>query len=192
MNGLNAINTHNIGYTLLSEDNSVTRHLEFKDGNCFIEARDNDVANFFTEYPLTNPTGLYWGRGLDIDGEAYDSDYFYSSIARLSVSGGVAKYSLKLDRLPMYAAYLTNISGKAFTIKSISINGAEVARPNKFIANLVRYNLVSYTQDYMSYRNIKTLEYSVVVETSNGSTTTLTASVDLSKDNKILLDGSTI
>nr|DAD86052.1 MAG TPA: hypothetical protein [Siphoviridae sp. ctoSr5] len=185
------MNTKQIGYTLLSEGDSITRHLAFSDGKCFIEARDNDVVSFYTEYPLTNPTGLYWGRGLDIDGEAYNSDYLYSSIDRITVSNGVVKYSLKLDRLPMYAAYLINTEGKAFTIKSISINGVTVERPNEFIKNLSRYNLASYTQDYMSYRNIKTLEYSVVIGANSGDIT-LTASIDLSKDNKILLDCSTI
>lgn len=189
---MNSRNTKQIGYTLLSEGDSITRHLVFSNGKCFIEARDNDIVSFFTEYPLTNPTGLYWGEGLNIDGEAYDSDYLYSSIDRISVSNGVVKYSLMLDRLPMYAAYLTNIEGKEFNLYSISINGVEVSNCKQYVGNKVRYNLASYTKDYMSYRNIKTLEYSVVVQKISGELKTLTASVDLSKDNKLLIDGSTI
>ena len=138
--------------------------------------------------------GLHWGKGLPIDGsQAADNAYYYTSNDRLQVSNGVALASLKLNRLPMYAAYITNIEGKRFTIESISINGTRLML-NDFdeTYNKSVLNLADYTYDYMSYESmIQTLEYSVVVRTTNGSTT-LTASVDLSRDNKILLDGSTI
>ena len=189
---MSAKNTKYISYTLSSEDDSVERYLKFDNGNCFIEAKDIDVANFRTGYPSKPIAGLYWGRGLTIDGEAYDTDYSYTSIDRVSVSGGVAKYSLKLDRLPMYAAYLINIEGKEFNLMSISINGVEVSNLRQYVGNKVRYNLAKYTEDYMSYRNIKTLEYSVVVQKVSGEQKTLTASIDLSKDNKLLIDGSII
>lgn len=138
--------------------------------------------------------GLHWGKGLPIDGgEAHASDYLYTSKDTIRVSNGVALASLKLNRLPMYAAYITNIEGKSFTIRSISINGTKLMLFDfDRVYNKSVLNLADYTEDYMSYEPmIQTLEYSVEVETSNGSTT-LTASVDLSRDNKVLLDGSII
>lgn len=150
---------------------------------------------FNTKYSSPWIPGLYWGKGLPIDGsQAADDAYFYTcDNYRFNVSNGVALASLKLNRLPMYAAYITNIEGKRFTIESISINGNRLMIPSfKETYNKSVLNLADYTEDYMSYEPmIQTLEYSVVVRTGSDSTT-LTASVDLSKDNKILLDGSVI
>lgn len=93
----------------------------------------------------------------------------------------------------MYAAYITNIEDKVFTIESISINGTQLMLfdfDETYHKSVL--NLADYTEDYMSYEPmIQTLDYSVTVRTSNGSTT-LTASVDLSRDKKVLLDGSII
>lgn len=106
----------------------------------------------------------------------------------------MALASLDLYRLPMYAAYITNIEGKRFTIRSISINGTQLIDIDSIeVDNKSVLNLADYTKNYMSYkRMIQTLEYSVEVETNGHDIKTLTASVDLSKDNKILLDGSII
>ena len=150
---------------------------------------------FDTKFASPWIPGLYWGKGLPIDGsQANDDAYCYTSNDRVKVSNGVALASLELNRLPMYAAYITNIEGKRFTIKSISINGTKrplfsfEATYNKSV-----FNLADYTEDYMSYEPmIQTLEYSVEVETNGHDTKTLTASIDLSKDNKLLIDGSTI
>ena len=53
---------------------STVRHIEIGDnGKYFIEAADNDTVEF--EHNLINPffPGLYWGKGLPIDGsEAAD------------------------------------------------------------------------------------------------------------------------
>lgn len=199
ISGLGNQNIGNIQYSLLSEQLnhiSTTRHIEIgDDGKYFIEAADNDLVKFDT--PLVNPMmpGLHWGKGLPIDGsEAADDAYLYTSSDRLKVSNGVALASLKLYRLPMYAAYITNISDKVFTIKSISINGTKL-----MVFNFDRVdhesvlNLAKYTEDYMSYEHmIQTLEYSVEVETNSYETKTLTAFVDLSRDNKVILDGSII
>lgn len=139
--------------------------------------------------------GLHWGKGLPIDGsQAADDAYLYKYRGRVGVSNGVALDSVELDRLPMYAAYITNIKDKRFTIRSISINGKDsLIHSFEEVYNKSVLNLADYTEDYMSYEPmIQTLEYSVVVHTSNGGDTTLTASVDLSRDNKIVLDGSII
>lgn len=139
--------------------------------------------------------GLHWGKGLPIDGsEANDDAYYYLSTARVRVSNGVALDSLDIYRLPMYAAYITNIEGKRFTIRSISINGTQLMDIYSIsVDNKSVLNLADYTQDYMSYEYmIQTLDYSVEVETDSYETKTLTASVDLSRDNKVLLDGSII
>ena len=153
------------------------------------------MVTFDTE--LVNPMmpGLHWGKGLPIDGsQADDNAYYYTSYDRVQVSNGVALDSLKLNRLPMYAAYITNIEGKRFTIRSISINGTELMISSfDEVYNKSVLNLADYTEDYMSYEPmIQTLEYSVEVEINSLETKTLTASVDLSKDNKIILDGSII
>ena len=152
------------------------------------------MVTFDTE--LINPffAGLHWGKGLPIDdSQANDDAYFYTSDDRVQVSNGVALASLSLNRLPMYAAYITNIEGKRFTIRSISINGTELMISSFDVYDKSVLNLADYTEDYMSYeRMIQTLEYSVEVETDSYETKTLTASVDLSKDNKIILDGSII
>ena len=139
--------------------------------------------------------GLHWGKGLPIDGsQANDDAYLYLSTARVRVSNGVALDSVNLNRLPMYAAYITNIEGKEFTIRSISINGTQLMISSfDRVYNKSVLNLADYTEDYMSYEPmIQTLEYSVEVETDSYETKTLTASVDLSRDNKVLLDGSII
>ena len=139
--------------------------------------------------------GLHWGKGLPIDGsEANDDAYLYTYKDRIRVSNGVVLGSLELNRLPMYAAYITNIEDKVFTIRSISINGTQLMVFNfDRVEHKSVLNLADYTEDYMSYEPmIQTLDYSVVVSTSNGGDTTLTASVDLSKDNKLLIDGSII
>lgn len=139
--------------------------------------------------------GLHWGKGLPIDGsQAADDAYYYTCRDRLQVSNGVALDSVKLNRLPMYAAYITNISDKVFTIQSISINGTQLMIPSyDRVDHESVLNLADYTEDYMSYEPmIQTLEYSVEVETSSYETKTLTASVDLSRDNKVILDGSII
>ena len=149
------------------------------------------------EHNLTNPSfaGLHWGKGLPIDGsQANDDAYLYISDDRVKVSNGVALASLDLYRLPMYAAYITNIKDKRFTIKSISINGTQLMGIYSIrVDNKSVLNLADYAQDYMSYESmIQTLDYSVEVETDSYETKTLTASVDLSRDNKVLLDGSII
>ena len=173
------------------------RHIEIDDsGKYFIEAADNDVVEFDTK--IANPSfpGLHWGKGLPIDGSEANDDayYYYTSRDMVRVSNGVALANLELNRFPMYAAYITNISDKEFTIKSITINGTKLFtfRPVD-IRNESVVNLADYTEDYMSYESmIKTLEYSVEVETGAHETKTLTASVDLSRDNKVILDGSII
>lgn len=196
---MNNQNIGNIKYRLLSDrldDKYIDRHIEIDNsGKYFIEATDNDVLEFDT--PLVNPMfpGLYWGKGLPIDGsQAADDAYLYTSEARVQVSNGVLLNSLELNRLPMYAAYITNIKDKEFTIQSISINGNQLMISSfDRVYNKSVLNLADYTEDYMSYEYmIQTLEYSVVVETYDGDTKTLTASVDLSKNNKVLLDGSII
>lgn len=198
ISGLGNQNIGNITYRLISEllnGKPTTRHIEIGDnGKYFIEAADNDSVEF--ETVLVNPffPGLYWGKGLPIDGsEADDDAYCYTSSDTVRVSNGVALTSLKLNRLPMYAAYITNISGKEFTIKSISINGTKLMLFNfDRVYNKSVLNLADYTEDYMSYEYmIQNLEYSVVIGTNSGDKT-LTASVDLSRDNKVLLDGSII
>ena len=139
--------------------------------------------------------GLHWGKGLPIDGsQANDDAYLYTSNGRVRVSNGVALDSVNLNRLPMYAAYITNIEGKEFIIRSISINGTQLMISSfDIVYNKSVLNLADYTEDYMSYEPmIQTLEYSVEVETGSHETKTLTASVDLSRDNKVLLDGSII
>lgn len=173
-----------------------TRYIEIgDDGKYFIEAADSDTVEFETD--LINPMvpSFYWGKGLPIDGsEAADDAYYYTCDDRVRVSNGVALASLELNRLPMYAAYITNIKDKRFTIRSISINGYQLMLSgyiDVYDKNVL--NLAEYTEDYMSHEYwIKTLEYSVEVETSSYETKTLTASVDLSRDNKVILDGSTI
>ena len=191
-------NIGNIKYSLLSErlEGKYTyRNIEIDNGKYFIEATDNDSVEFDTE--LVNPMmpGLHWGKGLPIDGsQAADDAYYYTCYDRLQVSNGVALDSVKLNRLPMYAAYITNISDKVFTIQSISINGTQLMIPSyDRVDHESVLNLADYTEDYMSYEPmIQTLEYSVEVETSSYETKTLTASVDLSRDNKVILDGSII
>lgn len=173
---------------------STYRHIEIDNsGKYFIEAADNDSAEFDT--PLANPffAGLHWGKGLPIDGsQAADDAYYYTCHTSIKVSNGVALASLKLNRLPMYAAYITNIADKVFTIKSISINGTRLMLSGfDRVYNKDVLNLADYTEDYMSYESmIQTLEYSVEVETDSRETKTLTASVDLSKNKVLLLDGS--
>lgn len=188
-------NTQYIKYTLASEDNSVTRDLEIDRGNCFIEAASDDLVTFFTEYPMSAVWGLddlHWGAGLPIDGsQADDDDYSYISEDTVKVSKGVALDSLELDRLPMYAAYITNVSDKVFTVESVHINGFDTYSLPGDSHYDTNYNLANCIQEFMSYTTAKTLEFSVVVRTDNGSTT-LTASIDLSKDNKLLIDGSSI
>lgn len=186
-------NVTNIKYTLASEGNSVIRDIKINSGLNYIEASNNDLATFFTQYPDTLVEGLYWGKGLSLGYDYGDkSDYFYTSEDTVKVSNGVASDTLKVNRLPMYSVYLIKAGSKNFTLKSISINGIEVARPNKVISSeSSNVNIASFIQDYMSYNADKTLEYSVVVSKNNVDTT-LTASIDLSKDNKILLDCSTI
>lgn len=199
ISGLGNQNLGKIQYQLLSEQRDGKfniRHIEIGDnGKYFIEAADNDFVYFDTPLASPNMPGLHWGKGLPIDGsQANDDAYFYTSDDRVRVSNGVALASLKLDRLPMYAAYITNIEDKRFTIRSISINGTDsLIRSFDEVYNKSVLNLADYTEDYMSYEPmIQTLEYSVVVHTSNGGDTTLTASIDLSKNNKLLLDGSII
>ena len=191
-------NIGNIKYSLLSEQlegKYTYRNIEIDNGKYFIEAADNDSVEFNTG--LANPMmpGLHWGKGLPIDGsQAADDAYIYTCRDRIKASNGVALDSVKLNRLPMYAAYITNISDKVFTIRSISINGTRLMLSSfdKVYHESV-LNLADYTEDYMSYEPmIQTLEYSVEVETSNHETKTLTASVDLSRDNKVILDGSII
>lgn len=188
-------NTEYIKYTLASEDNSVTRDLEIDRGNCFIEAASDDLVTFFTEYPMSpvwELNYLHWGEGLPIDGSQADNDdYSYISEDTIKVSKGVALDSLEIDRLPMYAAYITNVRDKVFTVESVSINGFDthsMPGDSHYDAN---FNLAKCIPEFMSYTTAKTLEFSVVVRTDNGSTT-LTGSVDLSKDNKLLIDGSSI
>jgi hypothetical protein len=178
----------------LAEDNFAYRRIEVDSDNYFIEAASDDLVTFSTQSASPFMEGFYWGRGLGINGEASDSDYSYTSKDTVKVSNGVALDSLELDRFPMYAAYITNIEDKVFTIESIHINGADAHAMMSGEVNHERnLNLAQYTNFYMSYNSniIKNIEYSVVVRTSNGSTT-LTASVDLSKDNKLLIDGSII
>lgn len=188
-------NTEYIKYTLASEDNSVTRDLEIDRGSCFIEATSDDLVTFFTRYPMSQIwelNYLYWGAGLPIDGSQADNDdYSYISEDTVKVSKGVALDSLELDRLPMYAAYITNVGDKVFTVESVSINGFDINIIPDDSHYDTNYNLANCIQDFMSYTTAKTLEFSVVVRTDNGSTT-LTGSVDLSKDNKLLIDGSSI
>lgn len=131
---------------------------------------------------------------MDPSEKTYNGDYSYISEDTVKVSKGVALDSLNLDRLPMYAATMINISNKTFKLKSISINGVEVARPDVSIIDSDHYdlNIAMYVNDYMSYITAKTLKYSVVVETSNGDTKTLTASVNLSANNRLMLNGSVI
>lgn len=200
ISGLGNQNIGNITYSSLlpgkSDVEYTKRQIEIdNDGKYFIEVDDNDYISFDT--PLVNPMfpGLHWGKGLPIDGsQANDDAYLYTSDASVRVSNGVALDSLKLGRLPMYAAYITNIADKEFTIRSISINGNKILtfRPVSVYHESV-LNLADYLEDYMSCEPmVQTLEYSVEVETSSRETKTLTASIDLSKDNKLLIDGSTI
>lgn len=154
------------------------------------------MVQFDTE--IVNPLfpGLHWGKGLPIDGSqaADDAYYYYTYRDRVKVSNGVVLDSVEINRLPMYAAYITNIEGKSFTIRSISINGNQLMISSfDRVYNKSVLNLADYTEDYMSYESmIQTLEYSVEVEINSYETKTLTASVDLSRDNKVLLDGSII
>lgn len=193
--GLTAKNTMGIKYTLKSENNSVIRDLEIDDsGNYFIEADENDLATFSTQYPETLVEGLYWGKGWSKDGRPADSDYLYTSEDTVKVSNGVALDDLEVNRLNMLLVYIRSISVEEFTLKSISINGVEVAKPDALISGVTELNLASYIENYMSYNTTKPLEYSVVVNTTNGDTT-LTESVDLSAgimQVHVLLDGSTI
>lgn len=186
-----------IKYTLASEDNSVIRDIEVDDsGNHFIEASENDLATFFTQYPDTLVKGLYWGKGVSKDTTPVDSDYLYTSEDTVSISKGVALDDLKVSRLNMLLVYIRGISVEEFTLKSISINGVEVAKPDILISNVTEMlNLASYIENYMSYdTTIDTLEYSVVVNTTKGDTT-ITDTADLSAhiaNVRVLLDGSII
>lgn len=201
ISGLSNQNIGGIKYSLLSEMldpdiRSTYRYIEIdSSGKYFIEAADNDTVEF--DNVLINPMipGLQWGKGLPIDGsEANDDAYYYTCYDRVKVSNGVALASVELNRLPMYAAYITNISDKEFTIRSISINGTQLMLSDfDRVYHESVLNLAKYTEDYMSYEPmIQTLEYSVEVETGSYETKTLTASVDLSRDNKVILDGSII
>lgn len=185
----------NIKYTLASENNSVVRDLEVDDsGNHFIEAEKNDSATFLTQYPETLVEGLYWGKGWSKDGKPADSDYLYTSEDTVKISNSVALDDLQVNRLNMLLVYIRSISVEEFTLKSISINGVEVAKPDVLISGATELNLASYIENYMSYNTTKPLEYSVVVNTTNGDTT-LTEQVDLSAgimQVRVLLDGSTI
>lgn len=184
-----------IKYTLASENNSVVRDLEIDDsGNHFIEAEKSDLATFVTQYPETLVEGLYWGKGWSKNGKSADSDYLYTSEDTVKVSNGVALDDLQVNRLNMLLVYIRSISVEEFTLKSISINGIEVAKPDVLISGVTELNLASYIENYMSYNTTKPLEYSVVVNTTNGDTT-LTESADLSAgimQVRVLLDGSTI
>lgn len=185
-----------IKYTLASEDNSVIRDIEVDDsGNHFIEASESDLATFFTQYPETLVDGLYWGKGVSKDSTPADSDYLYTSEDTVSISSGVALDELEVSRLNMLLVYIRSISVEEFTLKSISINGVEVAKPDILISSVTELNLASYIENYMSYNTtIDTLEYSVVVNTTKGDTT-LTETADLSThiaNVRVVLDGSLI
>lgn len=183
-----------IKYTLLSENNSTIRDLEVDDsGNLFIEANSDDLATFFIQYPDTLIEGLYWGKGLNKNGKVGSfSDCFYITEDAVTVSNGVAIDDLTWRRLHMLLVYLTNIEGKRFTLKSISIAGIEVAKPGVVISGTSEgLNLASYIENYMSYNTIKTLEFAIVVTTTSGDTT-LTTSVDLDNHYQVIFNGSTI
>lgn len=195
--GLTAKNTMDIKYTLASEDNSVIRDLEVDDnGNHFIESESNDLSTFFTQYPDTRVDGLYWGKGIDINGSASDSDYLYTSKDTVTVTNGIAMDDLELERLDMLTVYITGVGKQGVVLKSVSINGVEVAKPNvdltpDIVSSSVDINLAGYIENYMSYNIESTLEFSVVVNTDNGDTT-LTESVDLVNASEVLLDGAQI
>lgn len=191
---MKAENIGNIKYTLESEGNSVTRDLEIDDsGNYFIEASNDDLASFFTQYPDTLIRGLYWGKGIKLGYDQGDnSDYFYCSNDGIRVSKGVAIGNAEITRLPMLAVYLINIGGYKITLKSISIDGVEVANPNDEISGVGNYNIAKYIENYMSYNIARVIEYSVVIGTTNGDKT-VTASVDTRDNvNKVLLDTAII
>lgn len=184
-----------IKYTLASEDNKVIRDIEIDDlGNHFIEAEKNDSATFLTQYPETLVEGLYWGKGWFLSGKSADSDYLYTSEDTIKISNGVARADLRVDRLDMLSVYIRSISVEEFTLKSISINGIEVAKPDVLISGVIVLNLASYIENYMSYNTTKPLEYSVVVNTTNGDTT-LMGTADFSRGFGqvcVILDGSII
>ena len=195
--GLTAKNTMDIKYTLASEDNSVIRDLEVDDdGNHFIESAENDLATFFTKYPDTLVDGLYWGKGMDIGGNASDSDYLYTSEDTVTVTNGVAIDDLELERLDMLTVYITGVAKQGVVLKSISINDIEVAKPNTdltpdIVSTAVDINLAKYIENYMSYNTESTLDFSVTVNTDYGDIT-LTESVDLANASEVLLDGTAI
>lgn len=183
-----------IKYTLASENNSVVRDLGIDDlGNHFIEANRDDLVTFLTQYPETLVEGLYWGKGW-FDSKPADSDFLYIAENRVKVSNGVARDDLPVKRLDMLSVSIGRISVEEFTIKSISINGIEVAKPDVLISGVMMLNLASYIENYMSYNTTKNLEYSVVVNTTNGDTT-LTKTANLSAGIgrvSVILDGSII
>lgn len=195
--GLTAKNTMGIKYTLASEDNSVIRDLEVDDdGNHFIESAENDLATFFTQYPDTLVDGLYWGKGMDIGGNASDSDYLYTSEDTVTVTNGVAIDDLELERLDMLTVYIIGVAKQGVVLKSISINDIEVAKPNTdltpdIVSTAVDINLAKYIENYMSYNTESTLDFSVTVNTAYGDIT-LTESVDLANASEVLLDGTAI
>lgn len=197
LTSLSAKNTMDIKYTLASEDNKVIRDIEVDDsGNHFIEAEKNDSATFLTQYPETLVEGLYWGKGRLMSPDVTttsDSAYLYTSEDTVTISNGVALDGLELNRLPMLSIYIRNVNrAVVWTLKSISIDGVEVAKPDKLVTNSNGYwSLESYIENYMSYNTTRTVEYSVVVN-AHGVDTTLTASVDLSEDSNVVLDGSNI
>ena len=191
---MKAENIGYIKYTLESEGNSVTRDLKIDDiGNYFIEASNDDLANFFTQYPDTLVRGLYWGKGIKLGYDQGDnSDYSYRCNDRIRVSKGAALGNLEISRLGMLTVYLINIGGYRITLKSISIDGVEVANPNEEISGVGNYNIAKYIENYMSYNIGRIINYSVVIGTTNGDKT-VTASVDTRDDNnKVLLDTSMI